>query len=88
MNQPTTATVVLMACLGCVGCPADEEVGVWLDTSAIGSDAAGAVGNPNPQGFSNGHNEGRHDFRALVQGTDIYNFGLLTTSNVGLIWLR
>ena len=55
---------------------------------AMGSDASGPTGNPNPQGFSNWHNEGRHDFRALVQGTNIYNYGMLTTSNYGLIWIR
>ena len=55
---------------------------------AIGSDAAGTSSNPNPQGFGNWHNEGRHDFRALAQSTTAFNFGLLTTDNVGLIWMR
>ncbi len=54
----------------------------------IGSDASGETTNPNPQGFGNYHNEGRFDFRALVQGKNIYNYGMLTTSNYGLIWVR
>ena len=55
---------------------------------AIGSDAANAASNPNPQGFGNWHNEGWKDFAALIQGTNIYNYGMLTTSNYGRIWVR
>jgi len=55
---------------------------------AMGSDAPGPSSNPNPQGFGNYGNEGFHDFRALTQGTTIYNFGLLIEANYGLIWIR
>jgi hypothetical protein len=54
----------------------------------LGSDASKENTNPNPQGFGNYHNEGRYDFRALVQGKDIYNYGMLTTGNYGLVWVR